>query len=101
MIPQLARVAKTEFGVPFFSASGFEGVGLKHDVIRAAIHRDKPTVIRQIGDHDASGVSIFDAFCDDILAFCDVYGLERSPVKVDSDGNGDNELGAGQCPRPA
>ena len=73
MILQLARVAKTEFGVSVCSASGFEGVGLKHDVVRAAINRGKPTVILQIGDQDATGVSIFDAFCDDILAFCDDY----------------------------
>jgi len=107
MIPQLARVAKAEFGVPVCSASGFDGVGLKHDVVRAAINRGKPTVILQIGDHDASGVSIFDAFCDDIWAFYDDYGhpgiiefrrvlvcpsietlfrLERGLVKVDSDG---------------
>jgi hypothetical protein len=120
MVPQLARVAKVEFGVPDCSASGFEGVSLKNDVVRAAIERDKPTIILQIGDSDASGISIFDALADDILAFCDDYGhpgiiefrrvlvrpehetlyrLERGPMKVDADGNFADKCGAGQCPR--
>jgi hypothetical protein len=74
----------------------------------------------QIGDHDASGVSIFDAFCDDILALCNDYGapniiefrrvlvrpeheacynLERGLVKVDEDGDVADKHGAGQCPK--
>jgi hypothetical protein len=35
-----------------------------------------PTLVLHIGDHDASGVSIFDAFTDDVIAMIRDYGHE-------------------------
>jgi hypothetical protein len=109
MTPQLKRVAD-DFGVGVYSASGFEGTGLKHDVVTAAINRYEPTVVLRVGDLDQSGISIFDAFADDILAMCEdegrpgaiefqwvlvrpehetAYGLERGfPKATDNRGGG-------------
>lgn len=73
MVPQLARVAH-QYGAPVYSAGGFDSTTVKHDAVRRALAEDRPTVVLQIGDHDPSGWSMFDAAAEDIAAFIADYG---------------------------
>jgi hypothetical protein len=68
MAPQLARVAD-DYSVPVYSAGGFGSLTAVRHVADRALNRNVPTVLLHVGDHDPSGVSIFNAFVEDAAAF--------------------------------
>lgn len=68
MVPQLARVAGP-YGVPVLSSSGFDSLTVKHAAAERFVHGERHTVVLSIGDLDPSGVSIFEAAAEDVLAF--------------------------------
>jgi hypothetical protein len=72
MMQQLARTCEP-YSVPVYSCSGFDSLTAKHGLARHCartfIYRGKPTVILHLGDHDPSGVSIYESMKEDVLAF--------------------------------
>jgi len=108
MVPQLQAVADS-YGVPVTSSGGFNSVTGKHALAGQIANDDRPTVVLQVGDHDASGCSIIDSLASDTTKFVeqmggkyvptfhriaitpeqiDLYGVVTSPPK-DSDKRGD------------
>jgi hypothetical protein len=68
MVPQLERVAHP-FGITVMSGGGFDSTTDKHNFAADLAGQDRPTWVHSIGDHDASGVSMFLAFLEDVEAF--------------------------------
>jgi hypothetical protein len=68
MVPQLERVT-SPFGVTVMSGGGFDSTTDKHKFAAALAGYDRPTEALHVGDHDASGVSMFLAFLEDVEAF--------------------------------
>ncbi len=99
MVPQVARVAEP-FGITVYSSGGFDSLTVKHDAARRIAGGACPTVVLHVGDHDPSGVSIFDSAAADIGAMLarpghadfrrvvitpeqvERYGLETAPPKL-------------------
>jgi hypothetical protein len=104
MIPQLARVA-SDYSVPVYSSGGVVSVTGTHNIAMRAVGRSVPTVLLQVGDHDLSGVIIFNAMAEDAAAFVEadrvtanvslravrvavtpeqiaLYGLETNPASA-------------------
>lgn len=75
MVPQLERVA-FPYGVPIYSSGGFDSLTVKHEAAQRFAARTRPTAVLQVGDFDASGLSIFDSAAADITAMLDVLGGE-------------------------
>lgn len=77
MVPQIQRVA-IPYGASVYSSGGFNSVTMKHDAAQRFMHRwnqdGLPTVMLHIGDHDPSGVSIFENLSEDIGQFVEDYG---------------------------
>jgi hypothetical protein len=65
MVGQLARVA-LEYGVPVYSGSGFNSLTEKYDAATRAVEADAPLLILHVGDHDPSGMAVFDSLSDDV-----------------------------------
>lgn len=72
MVPQVARVAHS-YGATVFSSGGFDSLTAKHDAARRILERDRSTIVLHVGDHDPSGVSLFDSAAEDVGAL--VLGL--------------------------
>src|SRR5262245_10385890 len=68
MVPQLERVVHP-LGVTVMSGGGFDSTTDKHNFAADLAGQDRPTWVHSIGDHDASGVSMFLAFLEDVEAF--------------------------------
>ena len=60
MVPQAERVAHF-YGIAVYSAGGFDSTTIKQAVAQRVLTRDRPTLVLHVGDHDPSGLSIFDA----------------------------------------
>lgn len=69
MVPQAARVA-AHYGIPVFSSGGFDSVTAKFQAARRFLARGKPTIVLHAGDHDPSGLSVFDSAAEDIGQMC-------------------------------
>ena len=69
MVPQAARIAE-KYGVPTFSSGGFDSTTAKYEAARRFMDADVPVTVLHIGDHDPSGISIFDAATGDVTAMC-------------------------------
>ncbi len=84
MAPQLARVAG-EYGVTVYSSGGFDSVTSKYEAAMRVQGRDVPTVVLHVGDHDPSGLALFEAAAEDVEAFAgyDMVRFERVAVTVD------------------
>lgn len=72
MVPQVARaVAGT--GALIFSSGGFNSTTMKHDAAQRFrqrwIRSNQRTVLLHVGDHDPSGVAIYDNLVIDLRAF--------------------------------
>ncbi len=71
MLPQVSRTL-SHYSVPVFSGSGFDSLTAKHDLARWChdnfAYRGKTSVVMHLGDHDPSGVSIFESVRDDVHA---------------------------------
>lgn len=59
MMPQLAAVADS-YSIPVYSASGFLGLSAVRQIADRALRSNRATLLLHVGDHDPSGVSIFD-----------------------------------------
>ena len=77
MVPQAARVAH-EYGAAVYSSGGFCSLTVLHDAAQRIFARDRATVVLHVGDHDPSGLSVFDSAAEDVRAM--VAGLEGPPV---------------------
>ena len=65
MAPQLYRVSE-KYGIPVFSSGGFDSLTAKYDLACRLVSECRPCTIVSVGDMDPSGVSIFDAFAEDV-----------------------------------
>ena len=78
MGPQIVRVAH-EFGIPVFSSGGFDSLTVKHEAAQRILNRDRQTTVLHVGDHDPSGVSIFDAAAEDVSRLAVDLGAPLAP----------------------
>jgi hypothetical protein len=73
MVPMVQRAVR-RYRVPVASSSGFDSLTVKHDLFRDAVHRDQEfgqhTILLHLGDHDPSGVSVYESMAEDLDAFC-------------------------------
>ncbi len=68
MAPMLSR-AVDEYGVSVMSSGGFDSLSAKYRFARELADHDA-TEILHVGDHDPSGVHLFNALSEDIRAMC-------------------------------
>lgn len=81
MAPQVAKVADP-YCIPVYSSGGFHSVTVKYQAARRILNRwvteDRPTVVMHVGDHDPSGVAIFESAAEDITAMIVDLGGEQT-----------------------
>ena len=75
MATQLGRVVNP-YGVTVYSSGGFDSLTVKWDAAQRIAGRDIPTIVFHVGDHDPSGVTLFEAAAEDVSAFVDDDGGE-------------------------
>jgi hypothetical protein len=75
MAPQLERVAGP-YGITVMSSGGFESTTDRYKFAEGLVDQDRPTEVLDLGDHDASGVHKYYAFCEDVAAFTRDLGGE-------------------------
>ncbi len=72
MVPMVARAVR-DYRVPVASSSGFDSLTVKHDLFREALRREvefsQRTILLHLGDHDPSGVSVYESMAEDLDAF--------------------------------
>lgn len=68
MMPQMSRATR-DWSIPVYSAGGFLSVTATHELAVRVADEARPLVILHVGDHDPSGVSIYEALRDDVGAF--------------------------------
>ena len=81
MAPQLARVAG-EYGVTVYSSGGFDSLTVKYEAAQRVQSRDVPTAILHVGDHDPSGLALFEAAAEDVEAFAGFGSAEFKRIAV-------------------
>lgn len=77
MVPQAARLTG-DYSIPVYSSGGFNSTTMKYDAagrILANARGGQETVILHVGDHDPSGVSIFDNLSIDVTELACDRGL--------------------------
>jgi hypothetical protein len=75
MVPQLAS-AVDEYGVAVRSCGGFDSLTLKHDVAKGLGEKYSDVTILHIGDHDQSGIWMFEALAEDLASFGSAFGVD-------------------------
>ena len=75
MVPQLVGIGE-EFGISCFSGGGFDGLAGKHDAALRAVDGGLKTLVLHLGDYDQSGVHLFRALAEDVIAFAKSAGSE-------------------------
>jgi hypothetical protein len=74
MVPMIGRAVK-DYRIEVASSSGFDSLTVKHDLFRNAVRRDREfgqrTIFLHLGDHDPSGVSVYESMAEDLEAFCE------------------------------
>jgi len=78
MVPQLRRIAE-EFGNSVYCGGGFDGLTDKYLIGGEWAKSRQPITVLHIGDHDPSGVHLFQALAEDIIAFADAL-KQRVPI---------------------
>lgn len=71
MVPQLRKICDP-YSIPVASSGGFDSTTAKHDIAQQLSTAISTTVLH-IGDHDPSGVHIFNSLREDITAFANYY----------------------------
>jgi len=71
MVDMLEKLAN-QYGVPVMSSGGFDSVTTQHQMGKELAQTDG--LILHLGDYDPSGVHMFTALEENILAFADAYG---------------------------
>lgn len=77
MVPQAGRLADP-YTIPVYSCGGFNSTTMKYDAARRFARnarQGRETVILHVGDHDPSGVSIFDNLREDVTTLAADLGL--------------------------
>jgi hypothetical protein len=86
MVPMLAEVVGP-YGVPTYSCGGFDSLTAKHAAAGRITDRDVPTIVLHVGDHDPSGLAMFNAVAEDVEAMAEEeYGevtFDRVAVTVE------------------
>jgi hypothetical protein len=59
-----------------YSSGGFDSLTEKHLAAQRIAQRDVPTVVLHVGDHDPSGVTLYEAAREDVEAFTSEFGGE-------------------------
>jgi hypothetical protein len=76
MVPMLEH-AVGDYRVEVASSSGFDSLTVKHDLFEDALGRyedfGQETILLHLGDHDPSGVSVYESMEEDLEAFCGDY----------------------------
>jgi hypothetical protein len=79
MVPMLERAVEA-YRVEVSSSSGFDSLTVKHDLFQDALRRDEEqgqsTILLHAGDHDPSGVSVYESMAEDLAAFCEDRGKD-------------------------
>jgi hypothetical protein len=81
MVPQLARVCDP-FIIEVRSGGGFDSLTDKHKFAAALAAEDRPVEVLHIGDHDASGVSMFLAYLEEVEAFTRELGGQATFTRL-------------------
>lgn len=81
MAPQLGRVVNP-YGVTVYSSGGFDSLTVKWDAAQRIAERDIPTTVLHVGDHDPSGVTLFEAPAEDVSAFAEDDGGEAEFKRI-------------------
>jgi hypothetical protein len=68
MLQQLRRHADP-YGIPVYCSGGFDKVTGKREIGNEFAMLGKPITVLHIGDHDPSGIHIFESLAEDIVAF--------------------------------
>jgi hypothetical protein len=68
MIPQLQRIADP-YGIAVYCSGGFDGVTSKRQIGLEFAKLNESITVLHIGDHDPSGIHLFEALAEDIIAF--------------------------------
>ena len=68
MAPQIAD-AVAEYGVTVHSSGGFDSLTVKHAAARRIAGRERRTIVLHVGDHDPSGLALFESAAEDVSAF--------------------------------
>jgi hypothetical protein len=86
MVPLVVRAVR-DYGVPVYSSGGFDSLTAKHRAAQRIADRVEPTLILHVGDHDPSGVALFEAAAEDVEAMVEVLGgavqFQRLAVTVE------------------
>jgi hypothetical protein len=74
MVPMVERAVE-DYRIEVASSSGFDSLTVKHDLFQDARQRGRHygqhTVLLHLGDHDPSGVSVYESMAEDLAAFCE------------------------------
>jgi hypothetical protein len=73
MVPLVARTVE-DYGVDVYSCGGFDSLTFKHKAAQRVAWREIPTVVLHVGDHDPSGVALYQAVAEDVEAMVDELG---------------------------
>jgi hypothetical protein len=68
MAPQLAEVC-APYGIAVYPSSGFSSLTAVYDFASTCRWQDRPTEVLHVGDHDPSGVHLYLAMAEDVMAF--------------------------------
>ncbi|MEZ5564925.1 MAG: hypothetical protein R3F24_05145 [Gammaproteobacteria bacterium] len=78
MVPQLERVGRP-YSIPVISSGGFDSVTVKH--AQAMALGEFPTIVLHIGDHDPSGIHVFESLAADVNAFISGAAGLKFPIE--------------------
>jgi hypothetical protein len=100
------------YSIPVYSRGGFDSLTVKKQLAGRIIDVEKPAIILHLGDHDPSGVSIYEELKADVEAFVKTdggevefrrvaltpaiineYGLPSDPDKESKEGRAKNWTG--------
>jgi hypothetical protein len=70
------------YGVPVLSCGGFDSLTAKHKAACRIAGRDVPTLVLHVGDHDPSGLALFQAAASDVQAMAGQLGGEVEVQRV-------------------
>ena len=77
MVPQLRNIT-FPYGIPVYSSGKFDGITAKRNLGEDWALEEHPIQVLHIGDHNPSGIHIFEALARDIITFAERDGLASS-----------------------
>ena len=79
MVPQLQRIT-FPYGIPVFSSGKFDGITAKRNIGEEWAEEERPIRVLHLGDHNPSGIHIFEALARDIIRFAE-QAAERDALQ--------------------